>query len=225
MDALKITDFTIDGLDEELFEMFRFQGYDPNVTFEQLKKNATKNGLTANQMKEGVQDVLVFYCVRGAKSNTRSAQKTDPDGLKRIKDTMRKLGIEDKKPTSSTDVNIARVIGVFAMQTANIIAKYPNRVRATTVVREGPEKFGLPSFACFPQVASIIPDEATLSKFKQFAVAFDRVINRNQTQPSSPNFATREDEVMNYVQITYDSQFIPKEQRGKMWAQLKSISR
>lgn len=224
MSVLNLTVSDIDGttVPQDLFDLFKFQGYDPAVTFEQLKKNANANGVTPDQFKQYIKEILMFYVIRGAKTSSNSAKKTSEAGRDRIEKAMQKLGIQNIRPAAATDINIARVIGVFVVQTAQIIKAYPDRVRATKIVEGGSQGLGLPNWACFPQVAAIIPDQATLQKFKDYMVQFDRVINGPNAEPQNKRLGSRQAEIENYVQITYNSQYFSTASRQTIWNKLSA---
>jgi len=216
VDALNINDFIDNNTLPaalKLFSNFAYDGFTPDTTFKELKARAVKAGMTGKQLIENVIIILYWFVARGAKwAVSTSALRTKAEGKKIIKEICEKLGIINTKPVNSSDINIARLVAVFAVQVAKIYQQFPNNARKIV----DPTGYGLPAWCCFPQAASIITKDQ-LSAFTLWATEFDRVIN--------PNKPTETPRLAAYISAAFNSPLIPMDKRKTMQEEIEAAGR
>lgn len=208
---------------QTLFSIFQFNGYDPVTTFEELKKRARQAGVDVRTFIKDMQEIIVWFCMRGArfdprgggKQASRSAARTTEQGKAEIMRVCQKYNIVDAQPNASTDINIARVIGVFAYQTAGVFVQFPDKMRKVVET----EKYSLPRWACFPQAASLLLD-TQLENFYAWSAEFDATI-----KSQVPGYRSDVANVKKYVDIAFNSNLYPKDQRARLQQNLASMTR
>lgn len=193
---------------EQYFNLFAYQGFDPKHVLGILMNIAKRESY---DLIADMQTVLSFYVIRGSRYKTRKViQKTDAEGLRRVRDVCLRYNIIDGTPNSKDDRNFARVSACFPTITAKILAQ-----RGARVVGTKPDR--LPTFLCFPAGCSLIPRtqgfEGLFNDWLTWAYSFDKVIN-SQSRGISPR------NVLNYAVISSNSTLIPDDKRLRFLASM-----
>lgn len=227
LDKLQIKDVVLNLGDfqeslEAFAQLYAFSGYDPVKTFEILKANAKKANRNAKQFTDDMFEIIAWFVLRGAKYTdaSRSAARTKQEGKDRIRKLMAIYNVLDQTPKKAEDINIARVIGVFAFQTASVIAANPDKVRKIV----DPSKYNLPVWCCFPQAASLITDDM-LQSFIDWSCELDQIINRGKVTTAGAPYVSDKGVVSGYVKITFNSTLYPMSTRAANVKRLNEISK
>jgi hypothetical protein len=227
-----MSDITIDDSKmEDLYAAFRFQGYDPIVTFNHLVKRAQEKGFSTAQFKTDMTTLCTWFVMRGAKipvsdaadkgpNQGRSIEKTSQEGKDKIRKIKTDYNIINRTPQTDADINLARVIGCFPHVVAALMKKYPGIVRLVIPADKDKNSYApLPPYLLFPQGISLIPQNQEynewVSKFKLWSIDFDQIVNRGKQ--------TAADRLETYVEATYRSKLFSDEQRRKIIKDLSDL--
>jgi len=107
---------------------FRYQGYDPQVTYIQLKAKANTLGVSQEQFYADIRALLMWFVVRGSRLTGKAETRTSENVLEVMSKLKVRYEIKDsgggKSPNYKlTDITLPRIAGVFP----HVVGDFLNR--------------------------------------------------------------------------------------------------
>jgi len=199
----------------ELYDLFKYQGYNPRDFFMKLWSSAQDNGIAKETFVDDMKAILVFYVTRGTRVD-KGKDKSSKDGKDRLKELKERYSISDgvKQEKSggggrtlpADEVTIARIAGCFPQ----VVSMLMDQSFSRTVV-DGPA--GLPRGLAWAGAPSVIPRNSEAGKklyalWLTWAKDFDKQIKgKDNAQP---------DQVEKYGKIIWESNFIGDKARAEI---------
>lgn len=202
-DALTYDQVNITQQAQTYKDLFAYQGFDPALTFEELKIKALNSGKTKEEFMEDMTALLVYFVSRGSKytGKPKAKGKTSDEGKNRMNELYATYGITDEYPNNAKDITIPRISSIFPHLCAKLFSMNIGRQ-----VTKSPFYQSLQ----FPAAASLIPNtpdwDAFFDRWLLWAIEYDKVVN-----PSKANA----DKVKEFAGIARRSQFLSTATRVK----------
>jgi len=189
-------------------DLFAYQGFDPQVTFDELKKCAAAAGKKRDDFMEDMTALLVFFASRGSKyvGKKKAKGKTKTEGKAKMDALYATYKITDDYPNNAEDITLPRISSVFPHLTARLFSSNVGRRVTKSPYFEALQ---------FPAAASLIPATAEWNGFFEkwllWAIEYDSTVN--------PEKANAEN-VKNYAGIARRSQYTSEQFRKKIMKDL-----
>lgn len=168
--------------------LFQYAGFNPESTFDALKKYAGASGVSRTQFMRDVVDLLAYYMARGTTIQKRGAiNSTTQDAIRRVNILIQRYRIQDNVFTNAKGPNIVtlgRIMNTFPEIIGEKLA-----LRVAKVV--GQKKI-VPRCISFAGGAALIPRlpgfDGLYQKYLDYQVTFSRTINRLRRQAAQQAF-------------------------------------
>ena len=212
-------DYDFNSIATQAWENFQFQGFDPTITLETLKKSATAAGKTVGSFKEDI-SFLMFWCVfRGPSFIEKKLGKTPDSGVKKIKTLVREYKIISGQPKSGTDVTLSRIVGTFPHMFAAIVAKNSNKFSPP-----GEMVPSLPVYFHFSGAPALMNESmwnAMKEPYFKWAKSADDLIRRKEEMSWSDE--RKMAQIKMYAKRVHDSKVIPMGNRDEIVKSLTTM--
>lgn len=181
------------------FSEFEYHGFDPNITYNVLKKHATDKSKTRDEFKFDMKLLCAVVLMRGTNLIKIMSKSNDDvrNKLQKLK-TVYQIERPKKENINNKTIIMSRITATFPQICRNLIIK--KSITPKIKIE------GLPDDICFNGGVVFIKSNNLdmINKYKQWAIQFDKLIN---------GLNSDEERVINFIEIIMRSNKIPESER------------